>query len=88
MGLVDVWCKSTKFNSTLKHYGGGGYKPQLHWLLELLSVMLSFEMPTFTIPYRLGLLTKIEHINVVTRVTLEWNSNDDLMSKSFKWSTI
>jgi hypothetical protein len=46
--------------------------------------MLSFEMPTFTIPYRLGLLTKIEHINGVTRVTLEWNSNDDLMSKSFK----
>jgi hypothetical protein len=46
--------------------------------------MLSFEMPTFTIPYKLRLLAKIEHINVVTRVTFEWNFNDDLMSKSFK----
>jgi hypothetical protein len=46
--------------------------------------MLSSKLPTFTIPYKLGLLAKIEHINVVTRMTLEWNSNDDLMSKSFK----
>jgi hypothetical protein len=46
--------------------------------------MLSFEMPTFTIPCKLGLLTKIEHINVVTRVIIEWNFNDDLMRKRFK----
>ncbi len=41
-------------------------------------------MPTFIIPYKLGLLAKIEHKNVATRVRFEWNSNDDLVSKSFK----
>jgi hypothetical protein len=46
--------------------------------------MLSSEMPTFTIPYKLRLLAKIEHINVVTKVTIEWNSNDDLMNQSLK----
>jgi hypothetical protein len=46
--------------------------------------MLSFEMPTFTIAYKLRLLAKIEHINVVTIVTIEWNSNDDLMNQSLK----
>jgi hypothetical protein len=37
--------------------------------------MLSSEIPTFTIPYKLGILAKIEHIIVIT---------NDLMSKGFK----